>query len=61
VQLDAIKPTLKAPGSMLLKLKHDKPLSNFAVTFNLRRYTMDFLARPRATNKSPGSSASGSG
>jgi hypothetical protein len=40
VQVDPIKPTLKAPGIKLLKLKYDKPLSNFAFKFNLRRYNM---------------------
>ena len=39
VQVDPIKLSLKAPGIKLLKLKHDKPLSNLAVKFNLRRYT----------------------
>ena len=39
VQVDPIKPTLKAPGSGRLKLKCDEPLSNFAFKFNLRRYT----------------------
>ena len=39
VQVDPIKTTLKAPGIKLLKLKYDKPLSNFAFKFNLRRYT----------------------
>ena len=39
MQVDPIKPTLKAPGIKLLKLKCDKPLSNFAFNFNLRRYT----------------------
>ena len=39
MQIDPIKPTLKAPGTKLLKLKCDKPLSNFAFEFNLRRYT----------------------
>jgi len=39
VQVDPIKPTLNAPGSMLLKLKCDRPLSMFAFTFNLRHYT----------------------
>ena len=39
MQLDPIKPTLKAPGFKLLKLNYDKPLSNFAFKFNLRRYT----------------------
>ena len=40
VQVDPIKPTLKAPGTKRLKLKFDKPLSSFAFTFNLRRYNM---------------------
>jgi hypothetical protein len=40
VQVDPIKPKLKLPGSKHLKLKYDKPLSNFAFTFNLRRYSM---------------------
>ena len=39
VQVDPIKPTLKAPGIKRLKLKHDKPLSNVAFKFNLHRYT----------------------
>jgi len=39
VQVDPIKPMLKAPGIKLLKLKYDKPLSNFAFKFNLRRYS----------------------
>ena len=34
-----MKPTLKAPGTKLLKLKFDQPLSSFAFKFNLRRYT----------------------
>jgi len=38
VQVDPIKPAFKAPGSMLLKLRYDGPLSNFAFKFNLRRY-----------------------
>jgi len=41
VQIDPIKPTLKAPGIKLLKLKCDDPRSNFAFTFNLRRYTQE--------------------
>ena len=40
MQVDPIKPTLKAPGSNCLKLKCDEPLSNFAFKFNLRRHTM---------------------
>ena len=38
MQVDPMKPTLKAPGSERLKLKCDEPLSNFAFKFNLRRY-----------------------
>ena len=34
-----MKPMLKALGTKPLKLKYDKPLSNFAFKFNLRRYT----------------------
>ena len=33
-----MKPTLKAPGTKLLTLKHAKLLSSFAFSFNLRRY-----------------------
>jgi hypothetical protein len=39
VQVDPIKPTLKAPGAKRLKLNCDEPLSNFAFNFNLRRYS----------------------
>jgi hypothetical protein len=42
-QVDPIKPTLKAPVSKSLKLKHDELLSNFAFKFNLRRYTPVFV------------------
>ena len=42
MQVDPIKPTLKAPGTKRLMLKYDKPLSNFAFTFNLRRYTKGY-------------------
>jgi len=38
VQVDPIKPALKAPGINRLKLEFDKPLSNFAFKFSLRRY-----------------------
>jgi hypothetical protein len=41
VQVDPIKPTLTAPGSKRLKLKHDEPLSSSAFKFNLRRYTKE--------------------
>jgi hypothetical protein len=39
VQVEPIKPTLKAPISKRLKLKRDEPLSNAAFNFNLRCYT----------------------
>ena len=38
MQVDPIKPTLKAPGTNRLKLKYEKLLSNIAFNFNLRRY-----------------------
>jgi len=38
VQVDPIKPALKAPGAKRLELIYDGPLSNFAFDFNLRRY-----------------------
>jgi hypothetical protein len=41
VQVDPIKPTLKAPGSKRLKLRYDEPLSKFAFNFNLRRYSAE--------------------
>jgi hypothetical protein len=40
VQIDPIRPMLKAPGSQRLKLEHEKLLSNSAFKFSLRRYTM---------------------
>ena len=39
VQVDPMKPMLKAPGSKRLKLKCDESLWNFAFKFNLRRHT----------------------
>ena len=39
MQVDPIKPKFKPPGSKRLKLKCDVLLSNFALKFNLRRYT----------------------
>jgi len=38
VQVDPIKPTLKAPGTKRLKLKRDGPLSSFGFKFNLSPY-----------------------
>ena len=45
-QADPIKPVLKAPGSLLLKLRCDGPLSNVAFNFNLRRCTKEGEADP---------------
>ena len=45
VQVDPIKPTLKASGTKRLTLKCDEPLSNVAFKFDLRRYITDvFIA-----------------
>jgi len=41
MQVDPIKPTVKASGTKRLKLICDGPLSNFAFKFTLRRYTLD--------------------
>ena len=41
MQVAPTEPVLKAPGSTLLKLKHDGPLSNFAFNLKLRRYSAD--------------------
>ena len=49
VQVDPIKPTLTAPESMLLKLRCDGPVSNFAFKFNLRRYNLA-IASARAAH-----------
>jgi hypothetical protein len=38
VQVDPIKPTLKASGTKPLTLRSDEPLSNVAFNFNLRSY-----------------------
>ena len=40
MQVDPIKPELKAPGTQRLKLQYDKPLLNFAFKFNLRCYSV---------------------
>jgi hypothetical protein len=40
VQIDPVKPKLKPPGTIRLKLVCDVLLSNFAFKFNFRRYTM---------------------
>jgi len=41
VQVDPIKPTLKAPGTKRLKLDSDELLLSFAFKFNLRRYNKE--------------------
>jgi hypothetical protein len=35
-----MQPTLKAPGTKSLRLKHDELLSSFAFKFSLRRYSL---------------------
>jgi hypothetical protein len=45
VQVDPIKPRLKAPVTKRLRLKCGEPLSNCAYDFNMRRYT---LRRPKS-------------
>ena len=44
MQVDPIKPTLKAPGAKRLKLKYEEPLSKIA--YNLRRYTLAVPGTP---------------
>ena len=39
MQVETLKPVLKAPGTKCLKLKCDKLLSSFAFNCNLRHYT----------------------
>ena len=41
VQVDPIKPVLKAPGTKRLKVNCDILLSNFAFKFNLRLYSAE--------------------
>jgi hypothetical protein len=48
VQVDPIKPKLKAPGTKRLKLKYDELLSTFAFKINSRRYTMETFMRAEA-------------
>jgi hypothetical protein len=40
VQVNPIKPMLKAPGTKRLKLEYAQQLTFFAFRFNLRCYTM---------------------
>ena len=46
MQADPIKPTLKPPGTKLLRLKYEKVVSNLAFNFNLRRYSKAVAAPP---------------
>jgi len=41
VQVDPIKPTLKALGLRPLKVKYNDLLSKFAFKYNLRRYSLE--------------------
>ena len=41
VQVDLIKPTLKAPKTKLLKQTNDELLSSFSFKFHLRRYSTE--------------------
>jgi len=50
VQVEAMKPSLKTPGSMLSKLIYDGPLSNFALKMNLHRYSTAAAANIRAAH-----------
>ena len=51
MQVDPIKPTLKAPGIERLKPKYDGPLSNFASNFDLRHYTWAEFAAESAERR----------
>jgi hypothetical protein len=42
-----MKTVLKPPGSMLLKLRYDEPLSNAAFKFTLRLYTTEWVSAER--------------
>jgi hypothetical protein len=54
-----MKPVLKTPGSMDLKLKYDGQLSNSAFNFDLRRYTPAVAAVRPAARPTSGRPASG--
>jgi len=47
-----MKPELTVPGTNLLTLNYDEPLSTFAFKFNLRRY--------KSMSNKPGTGGSGS-
>jgi hypothetical protein len=50
VQVESMKPELKAPGTILFKLGCDEPLSSFAFNFNVRRYTSGTRCCARTTS-----------
>jgi len=53
VQVDPVKPALKAPGTKRLTLIYDGPLSTSAFKFNLRRHIEAFgreMLRPLPLN-----------
>jgi len=50
VHVDAIKPTLKAPGSECLKLQCNEAISNLASNFNLRHYIKHATIEMRSGN-----------
>ena len=52
VQVEPMKPKLKAPGTNRLKLNSDTLLSSFAFNFNLRRYS--WALRTTSSNSSAG-------
>jgi hypothetical protein len=45
VQVDPMRPELKAPETNLLTFKCDVPLSSFAFNVNLRRYILTAAAK----------------
>ena len=59
----AVDPTLAFRGFQLLKLKHDKLLSNFAFNCNLRHYTLvsSLLEGEGSSGSTAGSSGSAAG
>jgi hypothetical protein len=52
VQLDPVKPTLKAPGTKRLKVKDDEPLPSSAFKVNLRRYSSEEEAEAEKNSQS---------
>ena len=58
VQVDPLKPMLKAPGTYRLKLEYDKRLSDFAFSFNLRHYSSAASCRLSSRRSCSGSAAS---